>query len=157
MKSGSLFYNKKSSISAESFQKISAKAVVSIQKCIRIRVLRSCVYDKEVTATSAMVEVHTGIYHPFIKDWMQHFPDMKIVRLEDYKTHRESVIRDITSYLELVPHVALRKEASEITNKGPSFNISMLPETRQMLDEFYKPFNRMLADLLQDQSFAFNT
>lgn len=42
----------------------------------------------------------------------------------------------------------LNQRKSEQTMRGP-----MLPETRKLLDDLYRPFNEKLADLLDDQRF----
>ncbi len=41
----------------------------------------------------------------------------------------------------------------KVRNKGSTHRQQLRNETLQLLDDFYQPFNEMLADLLQDQKY----
>lgn len=43
--------------------------------------------------------------------------------------------------------------AMPVRNKQSDKYEKMMPETRQLLRDFYAPFNRKLADLLQDERY----
>jgi len=46
-------------------------------------------------------------------------------------------------------------ETDEIWNEGAVREKPVLPETVQLLDQFFKPFNAELADMLEDEKWLF--
>ena len=144
-----------SKISAREFHSIAYHLVDRLKACFRSRTLRSCLYDKLVTQASRNVNVNAGIYYPYIKDWMKAFPSMKIVRTEDYRQNRSLIYEQLVDYIGLDAAGSELAKSSTIAGRGPKRDFEMLNETKQLLDDFYKPFNEMLADLLGNKKYLF--
>ena len=105
-----------------------------------------------------------GFYGITLKLWLEVFPrdQFKIIRLEDYSLNTMAVLSDIFSFLDLEPMNDNMREViadSKVSNFGRRKNEHgpMLPETRRILLEFYKPYNKILADILKDPKFLYPT
>ncbi len=44
-------------------------------------------------------------------------------------------------------------KGKQVTQKGTRSHGDILPKTRRLLEEFYEPYNKQLADFLQDDRF----
>jgi hypothetical protein len=44
------------------------------------------------------------MYAPFIEDWLEVFPDMKVIRMEDWRTDRVKIYRELLDFLQLGGH-----------------------------------------------------
>lgn len=47
------------------------------------------------------------------------------------------------------------KNSQQRYNYHTDTNLQMLPETRVLLEEFFEPFNKILAELLNDRRFLY--
>jgi N-acetylgalactosamine 4-sulfate 6-O-sulfotransferase len=144
-------------ISREEFHRLASASIRSLNQCFVSRNLSACLYDKSVIKTYKTVDVHAGVYYGFIKDWITVFPHMRIVRLEDYKFNRQDIIKDIIQYIGLDPFHNKLSESTKHVGKGPKQTFKMLPQTKKMLDDFYRPFNKRLADFMGNEKFLFET
>ena len=102
-----------------------------------------------------------GLYSIFIRDWLEALPPnrMHIIHADDYYANSTHVINDVFQFLELgsMPDDAWRSilrrgVANTAARRGDS--LPMLPETKRLLDDFYRPFNRDLAQMLNDKRFT---
>ena len=109
-----------------------------------------------------------GLYAPFVAEWKAAFESRSLViRVEDLLDSpqatgtRLQVFLGLVSKTAWVPAVAGRAYTAA---HAASLNVSccgggrgepqpMLPATRQLLDEFYRPFNVELSAILQDPLF----
>ena len=55
--------------------------------------------------------------------------------------------------------MAVIEKAKKVRNQRQSRQASdeMWPETKKLLDTFYRPFNRLLSDLIGDERFLFES
>lgn len=95
------------------------------------------------------MRIGTGIYHIFIKKWMQFWPreNFLLLKMEEMDKKPVASMDRITDFLSLDSFSSInatkwlkdRKNVSNVTTR-------MLPETQHLLESFYKPFNKMLDD-----------
>ncbi|XP_076834843.1 carbohydrate sulfotransferase 15 [Brachyhypopomus gauderio] len=144
----------------EDFHERVCESLQLFEACLSQRPVRSCVYNS--TLNSAMpVRLQVGLYVVYLLDWLSVFSPEQILvlRLEDHAANRNHTIHRVLSFLHLEP-LTQQKEA-DIT-RSPASNARnpanrnlgpMLPITKEILQNFYGPFNQQLAVLLDDSSF----
>ncbi|XP_030842414.1 carbohydrate sulfotransferase 15-like [Strongylocentrotus purpuratus] len=107
------------------------------------------------------MRLRVGMYSVFIRDWLKRYPreQIHILRTEDWAKDPAKELSRIFIFLEID---SLSQEA--LFNITSSFRENqrkqedrslgkLLPASQQLLDEFYKPFNEDLAQLLQDKKY----
>ncbi|MBN3275973.1 CHSTF sulfotransferase, partial [Polyodon spathula] len=146
--------------SADDFHEKVFESLQLFESCILEYSMKSCVYN--TTLNNAMpVRLQVGLYIVYILDWLTVFDrnQMLVLRLEDHATNRKYTMHKVFDFLSLGP-LTEQKEA-EIT-KSPASNTRrqadknlgpMLPATREILKDFYTPFNAKLAQEFKDDSF----
>ena len=105
-----------------------------------------------------------GLYYYHIAAWLSVFPRKQFLflRMEDMKRDEEGTLKEVWEFLELEPprhsYVAdVFQEAYEKFKPAQYQNvIQMLPQTKELLEEFYRPFNEKLSGLLNDEKFLWN-
>lgn len=101
--------------------------------------------------------VRAGLYHIFLEDWFSVFPrdQILVIHGDDYYHDRAAVMTKVFSFLELSPPNAetLHKISEATPRNSRRHPEDMLPETRRLLGSFYAPFNKRLAELLQDDRY----
>ncbi|XP_070833621.1 carbohydrate sulfotransferase 15-like [Chaetodon trifascialis] len=133
------------------------------QSCLSEQSLRSCVYDRSLLDSMPM-RLYVGLYVVFLLDWLTvfHQDQILVLRLEDYSADLRATLQKAFDFLGLSPlSVELEEEVMKkrVANSrrmkdrklGP-----MLPATRDLLREFYQPFNRKLANLLNNNAFLWS-
>ena len=89
---------------------------------------------------------------------------MYFVHSEQFFANRTPIVREIMQFLGLDVGMMTDDLWQLIAKKNPS-NVSvlkgrlgdaMMNETREILDDFFRPYNRLLADLLHDDRFLWN-
>ena len=111
------------------------------------------------------VRLRIGIYHIYLEDWFSKFDKKQflILKTEDYAADLKKSITNVYKFLELKP---LSKKDSKRIFNAPRRNTrrpkdrevgDMLPITRQLLNNFYRPHNLLLAKLLQDDRFRWDS
>lgn len=88
---------------------------------------------------------------------------MHVIHFESYKS---SELVEINKAFQFLQVSVLEKESMEgetIVKKSASlqggqykFAGKMKPETRKLLDEFYRPYNKQLAEMLNDSRFEWD-
>ena len=119
-----------------------------------------CLYDKQSDLDSPECVSFSSLIHPYImvSIWLQVIPRERIlfVKSEELRENTSDVMRGLYKFLELSPltekqltKVVSAQHINELSVKKPP----MLPSTRELLLEFFKPFNEKLAWLLNDDRF----
>ena len=109
-----------------------------------------------------LVHLHIGLYSEYLLEWNKVFPANQtlVVRLEDFRDDRLSVLNDIYKHIGLEPlgdeYEHQLKSLGIINALNKAYVEPMRKETRQILDNFYKPFNKRLAHLLKDSKYLWN-
>ncbi|GLC45471.1 hypothetical protein PLESTB_000317600 [Pleodorina starrii] len=133
----------------EAFHDTAKQEMAIWRDCVEQRGLKYCVRHYHPQ------QLVKGMYSEFITDWLNQFPrdQLLFLRNEDYSAatfaHMEAVFQFLgvrrpneTEWLKIM--------GMETRNKNSDKYKKMLPETRAMLEEFYRPFNERLAQVLGD-------
>ncbi|KAJ8391809.1 hypothetical protein AAFF_G00085810 [Aldrovandia affinis] len=146
--------------SAEDFHERVSESLQLFEGCLAELSMRSCVYNTSLN-NAMPVRLHVGLYVVYILDWLTVFrrDQILVLRLEDHASNLKYTMHRVFHFLSLGP-LTEQKEA-EIT-KSPASNTRrpadknlgpMLPVTKEILQEFYSPFNEKLAKVLDNDSF----
>ncbi|XP_013385081.1 carbohydrate sulfotransferase 15 [Lingula anatina] len=145
------------------FHEWASAAVLLFLSCTKHYSVRSCVYSKELNHQKplAVARLRLGLYHVFVKDFLNVFPrdQLLFLRLEDYHSDMRGSLNKVYEFL------GLKKlnpwEEDEILARAPTNSRTesystigkMWDSTRTLLREFYASHNDQLADLLNDDRF----
>jgi len=100
------------------------------------------------------ITLNAGMYSVFLGDWFKVYPKshFHIIKAENYYREVSSTLGEVFAFLgikqlddKLMDNI--KEESVQNSNKSNSTE-PMLPETRQLLNDLYKPFNGELAELL---------
>ncbi|XP_078698860.1 carbohydrate sulfotransferase 15-like isoform X2 [Branchiostoma floridae x Branchiostoma belcheri] len=155
------FRNGKTNKSVTNFHTRVTSAIMNFKNCLRNNSVRSCVYQPELPE-KINARLRLGLYEVYLRDWFSIFPRDQILvqRLEDRSKDLKVTIAEVFKFLQLETVSNKAKNATifgsqkgksrkpEYVSMGP-----MLPKTRQVLDRFYRPYNRRLAELLNNTGF----
>ncbi|KAJ8033487.1 Carbohydrate sulfotransferase 15 [Holothuria leucospilota] len=153
--SGYLYHPTKKIRSAAHFHKEATKYVEDFQKCLERSSTLRCVFEKvEEDGDSQRLKV--GLYAPLIKHWITRFgsKQVMVIRLEDWKKNCTSILPKVFKFLELKTLSedsiqSICKDSSKNVNRGVRQNVGeMWPSTKQLLQDFYAPFNKELSEYL---------
>ena len=95
-----------------------------------------------------------GIYYVYLKQWFEVFgkSNLLVLKAEDYyKAPVRTIQTVILPFLDTVPFRDYADEESHSSSSGK--RVSMLSSTRQLLHQFYSPFNDLLAGFLNDSRY----
>eukprot|EP00899_Mesostigma_viride_P013848 jgi/Mesvir1/22464/Mv18494-RA.1 len=149
-------------MSPAGFHKFVEKEIGNFQECMdRHKSVRRCTRE----GFDASQQLIKGMYAAFLPDWVNVYPEdqLMVIRMEDYGRETELYLREVLAFLDIPepsPDVWGKMLASPPTNQRGQRTQGcgagaqdMLPETREMLREFYAPYNRQLAAMLADDRF----
>ncbi|XP_064628853.1 carbohydrate sulfotransferase 15-like [Lineus longissimus] len=136
------------------------------KQCFSEKPMRQCMYDPVLyrECEESKVRLDRSMYSFFISDWLKIFPREQffIITLDEYSddNKRWTILKELFKFLELPPvednlmkkMVTQKRAVAE--NKDPAIK-RMLKETRSLLNDFFRPFNEALVDLLGDEKFLF--
>lgn len=143
------------------FHKVVSEGVKLYQDCFKRRSVRSCVYEPSLYAKTK-VQIQLGIYYIFWQELLRLFPRDQILVLQNENLRdKENTMRRVYEFLGLrklsddeMDVVVNRKETytrrQSFKDQGP-----MLNETLQILTDFYRPFNKKMAELANDNDFLY--
>ncbi|XP_028332970.1 carbohydrate sulfotransferase 15 [Gouania willdenowi] len=146
--------------SVEDFHEKVSESLLLFEGCLSESSTRSCVYN--TTVNNAMpVRLQVGLYIVYLLDWLTVFSKEQILvlRLEDHASNRKYTMNRVFDFLKLGP---LTKELESGITRSPASNTRrpadknlgpMLGITREILRDFYTPFNEKLAKVLHNNSF----
>ena len=101
-------------------------------------------------------QTRMGLYSEYLKDWYSVFPagQILVVTLEQFSANQTYVLDKIYRHLELQPLAdSLHHTQNTPLNANKQGFLPMLTETRVLLQEFYRPFNKKLAQMLGKDMF----
>ncbi|XP_071494091.1 carbohydrate sulfotransferase 15-like [Diadema antillarum] len=137
------------------FHKRIVQAIAEYYRCTDAHGPRYCAYVKIVT------HVNVGCYSIYVRDYLRRFPreQLYFLRTEDWSKDHSRYMKEIYTFLDLDPmseefrgnaSVGVNLNQRKVVDKrvGP-----MLPQTRKLLDEFFRPCNEDLAKLLNDDKY----
>jgi len=149
------YYRRRKNDQFEGPDKFHEKATQEISRwneCVEKLGTRACLkrYDPQ--------QLIKGMYSEFVEAWTDVFPKENILflRTEDYQAAPKEHLQAVCKFLgirDLSEEEWSRLVAVQRANAQSTRYPRMLPETRIMLEEFYRPFNEKLAKLLGDDRF----
>ncbi len=94
--------------------------------------------------------IYNGIYTPHIKAWREFYPDNQIFIIcsEELFASPCKVVNDVFTFLGLS---AFDLKEYKIFNKGSNNEITLSPDLRRQMSEFYAPYNQELQVFLRDE------
>ncbi|XP_008319498.1 carbohydrate sulfotransferase 15-like [Cynoglossus semilaevis] len=149
--------------SVQDFHVMVEESVQMFYSCLSKRSFRWCVYETEFNYQMP-AKLNVGMYVVFLMDWIGLYgrDHIFIVRFEDYANNLVDELNRAYKFLNIDP---LTAEEEALVNSKPAWNTrkaedkplgDMLPETKELLREFYWPFNVKLASVLDDEGFHWN-
>ena len=151
---------------AELFHNGITKDIDVFNKCINSSSVFECVNSitahredgaKEGACTKIEYRLTVGLYALHIRKWLQFFPihNFLFLKMEDITKDSYATMRSITDFLgiEAVPRNIAAKLLHRRENRSPMHAPTMLAKSLKLLMDFYHPYNRELAKLLNDDRF----
>ena len=143
------------------------------QKCHKIFSVEQCILNQSFIVDKHPQDFHCGfvsldfaVYYVHLVKWLSVFPreNFFFIHGEDFFKNPAQILKDIWRYLGLTePGLSIytlfqpspNKNSQQRYNYHTDTNLQMLPETRVLLEEFFEPFNKILAELLNDRRFLY--
>ena len=144
------------------------KKINILKNCVKISPIDKCMVDvsKALYGSCGSVRFDKAFYHIHIRKWLALFPREQFLFLatEDLKLHREKVERKILDFVNVNFHSAntpksFKRGNSFCSNVQTRYNyhndrrLWMRDDTKKLLTAFFKPYNRELATLVEDDRF----
>nr|KAG5703418.1 hypothetical protein BaRGS_022467 [Batillaria attramentaria] len=134
-----------------------------LRVCLRTEPLRTCLYDGVVESFVTPIRIRAGLYYPLLQDWLRAFPrgQVHVINYDTFVQNREASLSSVFKFLrirepsheELARMAALETDMSANVDTVMADTIEMQNQERRQLDILYRPFNRLLAAVLADESF----
>ncbi|KAG5267007.1 hypothetical protein AALO_G00238780 [Alosa alosa] len=146
--------------SVEDFHERVSESLQLLETCLSESSLRSCVYNTSLNVAMP-VRLQVGLYIVYLLDWLSVYSKEQILvlRLEDHAANCKKTMHKVFKFLSLGPlseekEAEITKSPASNTRRKADLNLGpMLPVTRDILQQFYWPFNQRLAKMLQDKAF----
>ncbi|XP_033119816.1 carbohydrate sulfotransferase 15-like [Anneissia japonica] len=153
------FFHRNQTKSPEIFHLLVEKSIKSFNYCLQHLDVRKCTYIYH----DDLVRLDIGNYNIYVRDWLRAFPRQQLyfLRTDEW---RNCTIELPKIYNFLAQRPLSDSEITSICTK-PQRNTNtrrtnllgpMLPETRKLLDDFYKPFMKDLAEALEDKRYIWD-
>ena len=130
--------------------------------CLEKHDFRHCCYNEENNLLGG-TRLNMGIYMCFVADFKETFGhNMHILTTEEYSNNQLETMKTLYNFLEVSTDIdfsPLQKIFNERFNerKTPGLSKGELPaQTRNLLEDFYRPYNEELAEYLGDSKYLFN-
>jgi len=150
------------------FHNLTLKAIKEFNDCITkshteiyCAVAESPIPDHSIACDH--LRLGLSIYYFHLIKWFNVFPrkQIKIVRLEDLSISRVATMNTVWNFLGINQMFTLPKFLKNTNSwiKSPVYKNSfvLLPETKLLLENFFKPFNRKLSVLLDDERYLWRS
>lgn len=146
------------SLASEMFHNYTVSAILDFLSCINLgqtqfycATLAGNVAGEEVACTD--VRLGVSIYYVHVQRWLSLFPRKQIllIRMEDLISDSLRTMTQVWSFLAVSSthtHEVINEKIN--SNSWTYKNFAMLPQTRNILEIFFYPYNYLLAELLND-------
>ena len=137
----------------ESFQNDTVHAIKQFQSCVdNVNSIMSCVLD----TASILSGLQQGLYYYHIAPWLKIIPRERFLflRTEDLAHDPSLTMSKVWHFLNLDN---LPETKSVFTNEGPvNKDVAVPPQIKKLINEFYRPYNQLLAHLLSDTRYLWD-
>lgn len=146
--------------SAEDFNDKVNESLQMFDSCLQGSSLRACAYN--TTFSNILpVRLHVGLYAVYLWDWLSVFnlDRFLILRLEDHAANTTQSMRLVYQFLGLGPlnneqEASISQKQASNSRRPEDCSLGpMLPITRQLLMDYYRPYNQKLSQLLSNNAF----
>ncbi|XP_070184115.1 uncharacterized protein [Littorina saxatilis] len=144
------------------FHRMVKESVSMYKACFDRWSIRECAYNTTLY-NKDKVRLWDGLYSLFLMDWQRVFPrrQIHVIRYRDLIRDTSNVITDVFRFLELpaLNETLMRSMvADKWFDKREEHELkkefgSMVPETVDLLNDFYEPFVDKFAEMLNDERF----
>ena len=150
-------YNCDRPITPEKYHNLVVEAVEKFNSCLKNNTVRGCTYSTDTHQLAT--HLYASIYHVYIADFMKVFPrnQLYFLKMEEHVSDLSTSTNDLCDFLE-VPQFPEEKLHQFQERKGGKNTLKdnkrlpyVLPETTEILEEFFKPYLRDLVHLLGDE------
>eukprot|EP00057_Strongylocentrotus_purpuratus_P034699 XP_796225.3 PREDICTED: carbohydrate sulfotransferase 15 [Strongylocentrotus purpuratus] len=149
-------------LTPEYFHERVKTSITKFHECTKDFDVRTCTYETQ--GIKAYVRLEVGLYSIYVGDWLSFFPrkKLKIVKMADWHRKCTKTLAELYHFLALEPLkipslIKICRDEAENARSPEKISIGpMLPETRQLLNDFYSPYNLELARMLGDDRFLWN-
>ena len=137
----------------ESFQNDTVHVIKQFQSCVdSVNSIMSCVLD----TASILSGLQQGLYYYHTAPWLRIIPRERFLflRTEDLAHDPSLTMSKVWHFLNLDN---LPETKSVFINEGPvNKNVAVPPQIKKLINEFYQPYNQLLAHLLSDTRYLWN-
>lgn len=145
--------------SPEHFHLCVLMLITNFQKCLQMSSVQSCAHSFLITKNNfshgCRVRLGVGIYYAHIARWLQFFPrdQFLFLRLEDLSFDLDSTMKKVWNFLN-IPHLDPHVERNLLmaASKKSTYPSILLKSVR-VLEQFYRPYNQKLAELINHSDF----
>ena len=150
----------------ENISKSFHSEVVSVtnqfKECLKISSLFECASGfkslrKKASVNRIAHKFNIGLYYVHIRKWLQFFPKEQFLflRMEDMVANFTTTMAKIVDFLGLkqVATGEMEKWLTEANTRDDKSQAAMKSHTKTLLDEVYGPYNKLLAELLDDDKY----
>ncbi|ELT88376.1 hypothetical protein CAPTEDRAFT_195662 [Capitella teleta] len=145
--------------SKEEFAELVEKSVRWFNLCFEKYTPRACVYNAKVKDVKVHIRAWNGLYAIYLKDWLKVFPrdQVLVLFLEDYRQRKTELLQEVSEFLGTgIPDAQYFREDELPVNARREEHKSvgdMTARTREVLENFYRPWTKALKTLLESNGF----
>ncbi|XP_072040231.1 carbohydrate sulfotransferase 15-like isoform X2 [Amphiura filiformis] len=141
--------------SAQDFHEGIINATKTFHECLQKMDLRFC------ANLMYRPRIQIGIYAVHVEEWLRVFPahQVLILRTEDWistqPSQRREILKDVFEFLKIEQYPNAQIPAAEINQRMADITTTFQIWTSsiKLLNEFYKPYNKRLSNLLHDSRY----
>ena len=143
----------------EIFHNSTVTAITRFKSCVNSGYSVShCVRNKSIDQRShrnGYIGLQYSMYYYHIVPWLTFIPRERFLflRTEDLTENVSLIMSSVWHFLNIGE--AETKEVLANVNKEVTY-LTFLPQTKKLLDDFFQPYNQLLAHLLSDTQFLWN-
>ena len=147
---------------SESFHSEVVSVTSRFKDCLKISSLFECASGFKYLTKMASInriahKFHIGLYYIHIRKWLQFFPreQFLFLRMEDMVADFTEAMDEIVDFLGLkqVARGEMEKWLTKANARSGVSQAAMRNDTKNLLDEVYRPYNKLLAELLDDDRY----
>ena len=148
----------------EIFHNSTVLAIARFQSCVNCgHPVSHCVRNKSIDQQSewvyknGFVGLQLSMYYYHIVPWLNYIPRERFLflRTEDLANSLSLSMSNVWHFLNIEDLPMTKTVFANVNKKtkSPTF----LPQTKKLLDDFFQPYNQLLAHLLQDTRYLWNS
>ncbi|BFZ25493.1 hypothetical protein BsWGS_28532 [Bradybaena similaris] len=145
--------------SPERFARHARTAVEMMNECLKVNTTRQCFFSGDLYMKTP-TRLHIGCYSVFLREWLSvfHRKHFFFLRSEDYNKDIKGSLRAVFAFLgiDTLPDSLMDDIVDRdryLQNEKKNLAGRMFADTRKMLQDFYEPCNRDLAELLGSEKY----